>query len=103
MLVFRIYIIKIAMKRTFEEALANRRSYYSLGNDSPVAHEEIVRILHEAVRYVPSAYNSQTTRIVLLLHDEHLRLWRFGALSVKPSCAPRERIFLSWITATPLL
>ena len=63
------------MKRTFEEALANRRSYYSLGNDSPVADEEIVRIIHETIKYVPSAYNSQSTRIVLLLRDEHRKLW----------------------------
>lgn len=63
------------MKRTFEEALANRRSYYNLSNDSPVADEEIVHIIHEAVKHVPSAYNSQSTRIVLLLHDEHKKLW----------------------------
>ena len=63
------------MKRTFEEALANRRSYYRLGNDRPVTDEEIVRIIHEAVKHVPSAYNSQSTRIVLLLGDEHRRLW----------------------------
>ena len=63
------------MKRTFEEALANRRSYYRLGNDRPVTDEEIIRIIHEAVKHVPSAYNSQSTRIVLLLGDEHRRLW----------------------------
>ena len=63
------------MKRTFEEALANRRSYYHLGNNLPVENEEIVRIIHEAVKHVPSAYNSQSTRIVLLLGDEHRRLW----------------------------
>ena len=63
------------MKRTFEEALANRRSYYRLGNDRPVTDEEIVSIIHKAVKHVPSAYNSQSTRIVLLLGDEHRRLW----------------------------
>ena len=63
------------MKRTFEETLMNRRSYYSIGNDSPVEEHEIIRIIHEAVKYVPSAYNSQSTRIVLLLRDEHKKLW----------------------------
>ena len=63
------------MKQTFEEAIANRRSYYQISNESPVADEEIVRIIHEAVRYVPSAYNSQSTRIVLLLREEHKKLW----------------------------
>ncbi len=64
------------MKRTFEEALINRRSYYLIENESPVADEEIVRIIHEAVKHVPSAYNSQTTRIVLLLNGEHKKLWQ---------------------------
>ena len=63
------------MKRTFEEALANRRSYYDINHDSPVSDDEIVRIVHETVKHVPSAYNSQSTRIVLLLGDEHNKLW----------------------------
>ena len=63
------------MERTFEEALVNRRSYYNIGSDSPVQDEEIVRIIHEAVKHVPSAYNSQSTRIVLLLGEEHKKLW----------------------------
>lgn len=64
------------MKRTFEEALANRRSYYNINHDSPVEDEEIVRIIHETVKHVPSAYNSQSTRIVLLLGEEHKKLWK---------------------------
>ena len=64
------------MKQTFEEAIANRRSYYQISNESPVADEEIVRIIHETVKHVPSAYNSQSTRIVLLLREEHKKLWR---------------------------
>lgn len=63
------------MKRTFEEAMAHRRSYYYLGNDLPVQDEEIVDIIRGAVRHVPSAFNSQSTRIVLLLGDAHQRLW----------------------------
>lgn len=36
------------MKRTFAEAMAHRRSYYSIGSDSPVLDEEIVHIIREA-------------------------------------------------------
>ena len=63
-------------ERTFAEALEHRRSYYSISNDSPVRDEEIVHIIRTAVKYVPSAFNSQTTRVVLLLGDEHQKLWR---------------------------
>ena len=63
------------MKRTFAEALEHRRTYYSISNDSPVLDEEVVHIIRTAVKYVPSAFNSQTTRVVLLLGDEHRKLW----------------------------
>ena len=41
------------MKRTFAEAMAHRRSYYSIGSDSSVLDEEIVHIIREAVQNVP--------------------------------------------------
>lgn len=63
------------MKRTFEEALANRRSYYGINSHSPVEDDEIIRIIHETVKHVPSAYNSQSTRLVLLLGENHRKLW----------------------------
>lgn len=63
------------MKRTFEEAMEHRRTYYSIGSDSPVMDEEIVHAVRQAVKHVPSAFNSQSTRIVLLLGEEHKKLW----------------------------
>ena len=55
--------------------MAHRRSHYSIGNDSPVDDEEVVHVVREAVKHVPSAFNSQSTRIVVLFGDEHLKLW----------------------------
>lgn len=63
------------MKRTFEEALEHRRSYYEIGSDSTVEEDKVVYAIRTAVKHVPSAFNSQSTRIVLLLGDEHRRLW----------------------------
>lgn len=58
-----------------QEALLHRRSYYFIGNQSPVPDEEIERLLQLAVRHVPSAFNSQSSRLVLLLGEQHMRLW----------------------------
>ena len=63
--------------------MAHRRSYYSIGSDSPVLDEEIVHIIREAVKNVPSAFNSQSTRIVLLLGDEHKKLWNIVKETLK--------------------
>lgn len=71
------------MKRTFEEALMNRRSYYGLSSDSPVADYEVVHVLHQAVKHVPSAFNSQTTRVVLLFAEEHRKLWEIVKKKLK--------------------
>jgi hypothetical protein len=76
------------MKRTFAEALEHRRSYYSIGSDSPVLDEEVVHIVRTAVKYVPSAFNSQSTRIVLLLGDEHKKLWDIVKSTLKQRIPP---------------
>ena len=71
------------MKRTFEEAIINRRSYYALSNESLGADYEVVHILHQTIKHVPSAFNSQTTRLVLLLGEEHAKLWEIVKQTLK--------------------
>lgn len=63
------------MNRTFTEAMKNRRSYYAIKNESPITDREIERILEEVIKHVPSAFNSQTTRTVLLLGENHRKIW----------------------------
>lgn len=64
------------MERNFKEALRHRRSYYDLSADSPVDDAQIERIVRFAIKHIPSAFNSQTTRMVLLLHEHHAALWK---------------------------
>jgi uncharacterized protein len=63
------------MKRSFEEALKHRRSYYSINDESPISDLEIEQIINTAVTHVPSSFNSQSTRVVLLLGEHHQKLW----------------------------
>ena len=63
------------MSRNFKEALEHRRSYYHLANSSPVSDEAIREILEFGLLHVPSAFNSQSTRVVLLLGEHHKKLW----------------------------
>ncbi|MDR1923394.1 MAG: nitroreductase family protein [Planctomycetaceae bacterium] len=60
------------MKKIIEQ----RRSYYSIESKSPISDEEIEKLIRLSVKYLPSAFNSQSSRIVLLLHQHHERLWR---------------------------
>lgn len=63
------------MKRSFKEAIKNRRTYYSIDNKINVSDAEIKEIVEFAVTHVPSSFNSQSTRVVLLLGDNHKKLW----------------------------
>lgn len=65
----------MTMERNFQEALENRRSCYALSDKSPVSDAEITEMAEFAVRHVPSAFNSQSTRLVLLFGEHHRRLW----------------------------
>ena len=64
------------MERSFKEALRHRRSYYALTAESPVDDTRIEEIVRFAMKHIPSAFNSQSTRMVLLLHEHHDALWR---------------------------
>ena len=53
----------------------NRRSQYALGKNLPVSESEVLEIIDNAVKYSPSAFNSQTAHAVVLLGDNHQKLW----------------------------
>lgn len=71
------------MKKSIEEALTHRRSYYALSAKSDISDSELQEILEFALWNLPSAYNSQTTRLVLLLGDHHLKLWEIVKAALK--------------------
>lgn len=63
------------MEKTLKTSIENRRSYYAITNQSPISDAEIENIINFAVKHVPSAFNSQSTRVVLLLGEHHKKLW----------------------------
>lgn len=63
------------MTQDFFKALENRRSIYAISKESPVSDERIQEIVEFAVKYTPSAFNSQSTRVIVLLGDKHDRFW----------------------------
>jgi predicted oxidoreductase (fatty acid repression mutant protein) len=63
------------MNRDFKEALRHRRSCYAIDGCSPITDQEIQSIVDFVLLHTPSAFNSQSTRIVLLLNEHHKKLW----------------------------
>ena len=54
------------MEKSFKEALKHRRTYYAITNHSPISDKEIEEIIDFAVTHVPSAFNSQSTRVKIV-------------------------------------
>lgn len=63
------------MKKDIKQAIENRRTYYAISNESPISDNEIKEIIDFAVLNVPSSFNSQSTRVILLLGESHKKLW----------------------------
>ena len=63
------------MLKNFYTAVKERRSFYGLSNESSIPDNRIEEIIKESVKYSPSAFNSQSARVVLLLGKNHHQLW----------------------------
>lgn len=63
------------MTKDFYSALKERRSYYAINKEIQVSDERIKEIVEFAVKYTPSAFNSQTARLVVLAGEAHDKLW----------------------------
>ena len=60
---------------TLQQAFDERRSVYALGNELPVEPQAIVNMAERVLLHTPSAFNSQSSRLVVLFGAEHQQLW----------------------------
>lgn len=66
------------MSQNFLDAIARRRTYYALKNESPISDEQIKSLVEHVVKHTPSSFNSQSTRVVILLGKHHQRVWNIA-------------------------
>ena len=55
--------------------IKQRRTIYAVGKSVALTPEQIESVIKEAVNHSPSAFNSQTSRIVTLFGESHLQFW----------------------------
>lgn len=63
------------MKMDFYTAVKERRTYYEIGHEKLVSEERIEEVIKNAVKYAPSSFNSQGSRVVALFGESHSKLW----------------------------
>ena len=63
----------------YQDAIAARHSAYMLDDrieDAGVSADDVLAMLRSIAPKVPSSYNSQSARLVLLTGEDHRRFWR---------------------------
>lgn len=63
------------MAKCLYDAIKNRRSIYHLDKDISIPDVKIKEIVDTAVQHTPSAFNSQSGRVLLLIGKHHDKLW----------------------------
>lgn len=76
---------------SFIELIKNRRSIYAIGNNLSQSNDEIEKLIQEAIRHSPSAFNSQSSRAVILFGQSHHKFWD-TVLEVLKSLVPAEAV-----------
>lgn len=59
----------------FKQVIKDRRSIYAIGNNSEHSIEDIVASIRETQKDVPTAFNSQTSRLVILNGESNTKFW----------------------------
>lgn len=67
------------MENSLQNVIKNRRSIYGIGKETVMTDEKLVNMVSEAIRYAPSAFNSQSARVLTLLGNEHEKFWNMTA------------------------
>lgn len=82
------------MKNSFIEAIARRRSYYHLEDKTLMDDSRVVELIDELLATIPSPFNVQSARVVLLFGDHHREVWQLVAEALR-NILPEERFILS--------
>ena len=67
----------------FLNQIKQRRTIYAIGKKVVLTVDQIEEIIKEAVRHSPSAFNSQTSRVVTLYGESHAQFWNIVRETLK--------------------
>ena len=73
-----------------KDAVKARRTYYAISKEAVTTDERIEEIVGEAVKHVPSSFNSQSARVVILLGEQHDKLWDLTKAEMKMIIQPES-------------
>jgi len=74
--------------RNFQEAVLNRRTNYALNDDVSIAPDRIIEMVESMTQAAPSAFNMQSSRVVVLFGEQHEKLWHIVKKTLRKVVAP---------------
>lgn len=74
----------------FVSALERRHSQYAITETSKVSDADLVETIKRITLSVPSAFNSQSQRVVVLFGADHARLWNIVKEALRDVAADEE-------------
>lgn len=74
----------------FLGAVIKRRSIYNLGNEKIISPDEIMEKINTAVKFAPTAFNSQSARVLVLFDNKYHAFWQM-VLEMLRQLVPAEK------------
>jgi predicted oxidoreductase (fatty acid repression mutant protein) len=75
---------------SYLESLKRRRSVYEINKSITISEETIIKTIEEVTLLTPSAYNSQSQRVVILLKEKHDYLWELVKSEIKKLVSEKD-------------
>ena len=72
------------------DIIKQRRSVYDLHKHLPISEKKLMRILEEVITESPTAFNMQSSQVIVLLDGQHERLWNIVTKTSK-EVVPSEK------------
>ncbi len=80
----------LTMSKDFYNIIQERRSIYGISKEITVSDKIITEVIQHAVKHTPSAFNSQSARVIVLLTKNHDKLWDIAKEELK-NVVPTEQ------------
>lgn len=80
--------VGLASKYDFLQATLHRRSTIATKKESPIPDSRIVELVKHSILHTPSPFHVQSTRAVVLLHQDHEKLWDFAYENAEKTYPP---------------
>lgn len=66
-----------------DKTIEKRRSIYNLGNKEILPPEEVIKLVEHSVKHSPTAFNSQSSRVMVLFGKNHEKIWNIVLDTIK--------------------